>query len=343
MLRSKKKDFFIDITESDITYASVVWENGVGKLTGFEKQKFEDIRESRKILSRFYGPINRPYIPSFCCVHFRSEFVRKVTIDAPLRIQDSGFMRQYLLEEYSINSDESYVQVLNGSTGKRFNPEEAITKELIICGANSVDLKEEQEKLLALGCFPVRLELGSMTTLGGLLDYAAEEGTPTIFLDLGQNASQVFIFHKGQIHLIRSIPFGVNSMVTILQEELGLEDEGSSRKLLFSKTFDFKQNSKIMLDKILKELQTSIDYFEVQTGQTVGTLYVGALPEVLRWIEQVTSETLGLRALSIDYGRWLEICGIELKKDVNLISLDTSWFNIFSMLTAESVYQMGGV
>ncbi len=83
----------------------------------------------------------------------------------------------------------------------------------------------------------------------------------------------MFIFGNEQVDICRPIPYGLNSMFPTVQSELGLKDEDSARKLFFSNTFDFTELGPSLLKKMLKELQASTGFYEVQTGQTIGQIF----------------------------------------------------------------------
>ena len=77
----------------------------------------------------------------------------------------------------------------------------------------------------------------------------------------------------------RPIPQGLESMIPVVQKELGLKDEESAKKLFYSNTFDFTSMGNALIKKLLKELQSSIGFYEVQTGQSVGLLHGTQLPQ----------------------------------------------------------------
>ena len=87
-----------------------------------------------------------------------------------------------------------------------------------------------------------------------------------------------------------------------------------------------------LLRKMLKELQASTGFYEVQTGQTIGQLFVTLLPKNLGWIETVLSRNLGVPLLRVDYEPWLEYLGIRGGADVQLANLDNRWFGLMSLM-----------
>src|SRR5213083_683655 len=95
-------------------------------------------------------------------------------------------------------------------------------------------------------------------------------------------------------------------MVPIVQKELGLKDEESARKLFYSNTFDFTGMGPLLIKKLLKELQSSIGFYEVQTGQSVGQVLITQLPPKLSWLEGAVTSNLGIASLKLDPVPWLQ-------------------------------------
>ena len=152
-----------------------------------------------------------------------------------------------------------------------------------------------QSALLEGGIYPERLELGSLATLGGVVDCLAhaKSKTPSLVLEIGVDATQSFIVTAGGgVEASRPIQQGLDAMVPIVQKELGLKDEDSARKLFYSNTFDFTGMGPLLIKKLLKELQSSIGFYEVQTGQSVGQVLTTQLSPKLAWLDAAIASSL---------------------------------------------------
>jgi hypothetical protein len=66
-----------------------------------------------------------------------------------------------------------------------------------------------------------------------------------------------------------------------------------------------------LIKKLLKELQSSIGFYEVQTGQSIGQLVCAGLPDNLGWLGTTLGSTLGVSVLKPDFGPWLKANNIE--------------------------------
>jgi len=223
---------------------------------------------------------------------------------------------------------------LNASQGTQFQSDKLVGKELIFCGAPKAAILAEQERLLGYNIYPQRLELGTLATLGGMIRYSRLVGlkSPTLMLEITEDQAQVLIFHGDQLDVARPIPYGLSSMYPLVQQELGLKDEDSARKLFSSNTFDFTEMGPVLLKKMLKELQASTGFYEVQTGQTIGQIYLNLLPENLGWVGRTLSRTLGVDVLEPDFATWLSGSNVSLSDGVETSKLDKRWFGLFALM-----------
>ena len=187
---------------------------------------------------------------------------------------------------------------------------------------------------MSFGIYPERVELSTLALLGGLISYSEikERIAPTLFLEISSDSAQVLIYQGNHLDVARPIPYGLNSMYPIIQRELGLKDESSARKLFSSNTFDFTEMGGLLLKKLLKELQASTGFYEVQTGQTIGEIFLSALPDNLSWIGSTLSRILGVDVLVPEYSDWFSAHSIEWQDQADLLSLGSRWFGLFSLM-----------
>jgi len=121
-------------------------------------------------------------------------------------------------------------------------------------------------------------------------------------------------------------------MVPIVQKELGLKDEESARKLFYSNAFDFTGMGATLLKKLLKELQSSIGFYEVQTGQSIGQVICTLLPPKLGWLQTVVAAQLGVPVLDVDIAKWLPARGISMAPGVATGELSNNGLGLFSLM-----------
>ena len=124
-------------------------------------------------------------------------------------------------------------------------------------------------------------------------------------------------------------PTGYRPWFRSSRRSSGLKDEESARRLFYSNSFDFTGLGPQLIKKLVRELQASVGFYEVQTGQTIGQLYCAHLPAKLAWLQKTVSDMLGVRVLNMDFRSWLKELGITLaehggrrKRRLNLARTD---------------------
>lgn len=239
-------------------------------------------------------------------------FIRKASLDAK-KMKEESYLNEVLVSQFRVEPEKMTLALIGAGSGLGIDPANPATKEALFCGSFTEDFKKVQDDLIAAGLFPEAIELGSVAMLGGLLSYLSfvENKTPTLFLEVGKETTNCYILNTNGVDLARPIALGVNSIIPLVQKELGLKDEESAAKLFFSNTFDFGGMGPALIKKLLKELQSSIGFYEVQTGQSIGQLVCAGLPDNLSWLGSTLGSTLGVNVLKPDFGPWLKANGIE--------------------------------
>lgn len=341
MFRSSKKEHFIDLAKSSVLLASVDFSEAVPKLL-FVKEYFNGQAEVRKAVKEYFSS-KTGYAPVNCIIHPRSTFIRKFSLEVPARARDREYLIGVLKNEYLIEPEEYNLKILNATNGMLFDPEVGLEKELVFCGAKQEEIEDLQDQLIKLGVYPRAIEIGRIGIIGGLLNYTVSKQEPTLLLNINKDASLVTVIFRNHLDLIRPVSFGINSMIPAMQEELALEDEKAAYDLLFSNTFDFRSQAPVLLQKLIKELQMSIDYYEVQTGQSVGSLCIMDLPEELDWVRQEFVAALNLEVFSVDYRNWLSMNEVEIHESVDIDQAGPRWMALLSSIVSKGMHHMGGV
>lgn len=337
MLRKKTEELFVEIKEYSILAAKTLKYGGESVLMSAVECPAGDFASIKKFLHNFFGNKKGKYVKAYCNVNPISRFVRKITLDSAMKAKDPTFINEILKEDFGIDRQDFEVKILNGLTGIEFNPDTNKSRDLVFCGALREEIEKCQSALLQLGIYPQRMELGGMAMLGGFMMDTTEINVPTIILETNGDNSQVFILYQKRFDLMRTIPYGVDDIIPLIQKELALSDAVSARKVLFSNTFDFTEKGPVLLDELFKELQALVDYYEVQTGQSVKGLFIGSLPSHLDWISRSLSQSIGLNQLKIDYPRWLESRGTKIDKNVDVSLFDSRWFSLFSLINYNDI------
>ncbi len=250
------------------------------------------------------------------------------------RVKEPGYFAEVCSQQFRIEQDKYTIALLNSTDGTDYDVGKAVQKDVLFCGLPSEDVEKSQTGLLEWGIYPERLELGSVALLGGVVDYLAhtKSKTPTLVLEIGAESTHSFIVTSGGVEASRPIPQGLDAMVPIVQKELGLKDEESARKLFYSNTFDFTGMGPLLIKKLLKELQSSIGFYEVQTGQSVGQVLSTQLSPKLAWLDAAIAGALGVTSLKIDPTAWLQSRHITVPEALAPNAKDIRWFGLLALM-----------
>lgn len=273
------------------------------------------------------------YLNANCGVYPPRRLVRCATLE-PKRMKEAGYFTEILTTNFRLEPDKYTIYVLNAPDGTDLDPNKTLQKEALFCGMLNDDVITVQDGLLAAGIYPERLELGSVGMLGGIIDYLkfSKSDAPTLVLEIGPETTHSFILASTGLQASRPIAQGLESMLPVVQKELGLKDAESARKLFFSNTFDFTGMGPLLVKRLLKELQSSIGFYEVQTGQSVGQILCLGLPPKLAWLEGAIAGALGIGTLKLEIEPWLQAHGVTLAAPVAAQRLDARWFGLLSLM-----------
>ena len=276
------------------------------------------------------------YLNAVCGVNPARRVVRRATLDLK-RLKEAAYFAEVLSSQFRVESEKYTIYALNAPDGSDLDVNKAVQKEALFCGLPTDDIVLAQDGLLVDGIFPDRLELTSVATLGAVVDYLAfkKSKTPTLVLEVGNDATHSFIVSSTGVETSRPIPQGLNSMVPVVQEELGLKDEESAKKLFFSNTFDFTGMGAKLIRRLLKELQSSIGFYEVQTGQSVGQVLCTGIPPKLAWLDATIANALGIGGLKLELAPWLQSRQITVAPAASS-ALDTRWLGILALMVQYS-------
>jgi hypothetical protein len=118
----------------------------------------------------------------------------------------------------------------------------------------------------------------------------------------------------------------------MVQQELNLKDEESARRLFFSNTFDFTGMGPVLLKKLLRELHSSIGFYEVQTGQSISQVVCMLLPSKLSWLEAVIASQLGVGAHKSKLTPWFQSLGLTFAAEHQSTEFDARWLGLFGLM-----------
>jgi hypothetical protein len=272
-------------------------------------------------------------LQAVCGIHPSRRILRRVTLDLKLA-KDPAYLNDLVSSQFRVDPAQYALTMLHPFEGTEYDPGKATQPEVAICGLPTEEVTAAQTALLDRGIYPDRLELGAVAMVGGLSDYLRRQSmaAPTLLLEMGREGTHSYILSSRGFEASRTIPEGLDAMVPVVQKELGLKDAESARKLFYSNTFDFTGMGPALVRRLLRELQSSIGFFEVQTGQSVGRLRCAHLPPELAWLEGTLAAQLGVEVLELDLPAWLKSHDITLGERLRDTELSPRWFGLFSLI-----------
>jgi hypothetical protein len=335
MLFSKKtKGFFVEMNESSVLMARTTSATAPMEIEELQECPLGDeaaFAEALRVVQQKKPPSG--YLHATVGIYPSRRIVRRHTLELK-KMKDAAYMPEVFSQQLRIEQDKFTLAMLNAGDGADYDLAKASQKDVIFCGAPNEEINAVQESLLNLGVFPERLELGSVASLGAIVDYLAYEKskTPTLVLDIGNDTTHSFILSSAGIEASRPIPQGLEAMVPVVQKELGLKDEESARKLFRSNTFDFTGMGPLLIKRLLKELQSSIGFYEVQTGQSVGQVICIQLSPKLAWLEGSLATALGIATLKINQVPWLRSRSVTVPEGLEKAAGDFRWFGLMGLM-----------
>lgn len=333
-LQKKAKNFFIDSNDH------VVWLARASKGSApfiveeviecgpNDEQAFREALRSLQV-----GKNSTGYVHATCGINAPRRAVRKVTLETK-RLKEPDYLNEVAAQQLRIEPDQYALAILSASMGTDYDIAKGGQKDALMCGLPSVDIQQSQDALLASGVFPETIELSSVASIGAMVDYLtfAKIKAPVLMLEVEAETTSSFIVTSAGLEASRPIQQGLNAMIPVVQKELGLKDEDSAKKLFLSNTFDFTGMGSILIKKLIKELQSSIGFYEVQTGQSIAQVVCTLLPTKLAWLEAAIAADLGVSVLRPDIPAWLQSHQITLADGVQPQAQDVRRLGLFGLM-----------
>jgi Tfp pilus assembly PilM family ATPase len=331
---AKSKNFFIDFSEHAVLVARTSKADApfvVEDIIECAPGDTEALAAALKVLQ----PVKTPsgYVHASCGINAPRRAIRKVVLETK-RLKEPEYLNEVAVQQLRIEPNQYTLAILNPSTGVDYDIIKAAHKDALMCGLPSADIELAQASLLAAGIYPETVELSSIAGVGAMIDYLAfaKIKAPVLVLEIGAEVTNSFIVTPAGVEASRPIQQGLEAMIPVVQKELGLKDEASARKLFLSNTFDFTGMGSVLIKRLIKELQSSIGFYEVQTGQSVAHVACVLLPSKLVWLEGAIASDLGVSVLKADVPAWLQSQQIALSDAVPVNSQDIRRIGLFGLM-----------
>lgn len=333
ILSRKSKGFFVDLNDHTLTIARA---SGSDRSIVVEEIKSCTAKNSaavENLLKEIQPKRSGNYVHATCGVYGASRLIRRAPVDQK-RLKEPAYLNEIATNQCRIETDKYTLVALNPTDGLDFDPSNPAAKDVLFAGMAGEEINAIQKRLLETGIYPDKLELGTLAVLGALVDYLkfTETKSPTLVLEVDGESTQSYILSDSGVDAARVIPQGLDAMIPVVQKELGLKDEESARKLFYSNTFDFTGMAPALIKKLIKELQSSIGFYEVQTGQSIGNVFCTLVPSKMGWLQSAIGNQLGVGVLDVTCSAWLKARGITLATSLPAGEAESKYLGLFSLM-----------
>lgn len=334
LFASKPKGVFIEFTDHARRVMRANSHKSPMIIEGLAECEADDEEGWEQIVEHFL-PKNAPngLLLASCGVNPPKRLVRHGEID-PRKIKEDDYISEFAAKQFRIDPANYTLALLNAKDGSDFNTDDPDGEQVIFAGISNDSIAEIQDQFIEQNVYPERMELGTLASIGALVDYLkfTKSKQPVVVLELDMDIAYSFIVSDEGLLASRLLPQGLKSMLPVVQKELGLKDEESARKLFFSNTFDFTGMGPKLITRLINELQSSIGFFEVQTGQSIGNVICPNLSSKLSWLEAVIASQMGVRSLELNLKPWLESRGITFSSDTAETEITREWLGVLSLM-----------
>lgn len=333
MFGSKSKGLFFDLAGDTAMVARTTGLSAPFVIEELREVPLGDPAEVADAVRSIAGVRGSGYATASCAVYPNGRLVSRLAIEGR-KLRDEGYLLQHVADSLKIDAAAYSLVPITLGEGSDLASQKTPPKEILVCGAPSAELVAVQNRLLEYGLFPERLEIGSVSTIGGIMSQLrfTDNKSPVLLLEIGTESTFVSVLGHDGVEITRSVAFGISSMIPLVQKELALKDEESARKLFFSNSFDFTGMGPQLTKRLLRELQASIGFYEVQTGQSINQLCCTLLPAKVTWLQRTLADVLGMKVLTLDTAAWLKSMGIDLADGVQVQDLPPVWTSLLCLM-----------
>jgi|GEM_PF-5109420 len=314
MFKKKAKGLFAEVSHYQVRLARTDRLSAPVEVEALETIPITTTAETRRAIEAFAGVQKGSYCQAQASVYPRDRFIHRNSSESAARTRAEDFATKTLSTDLERKAKETGFHVLNPSTGQVYNATESPSRETLFVGAGKENLQEEQKRLIELGIYPTRLEISSISLFAGVKRAVVEEDMDgsALVIEFSESTSYAYVVNLSGLALSHSIDFGVSAIANSIQKELGLQDSLSARKVMLSKTFDFRDMASTLLHDLIIQVRASTGQFEVQTGKSVHYLFIPGLPSSLSWISEILAEKLGMERWKPTLSEWLNASGITV-------------------------------
>ena len=334
MFQKKSKGLFAEVSHYQVRLARTDRTIAPVEVEAVDLIPITTVEETREAINAFAGNPKSAYIQAQCSIYPEDRFIFRHHQENAARSKQDDFAEKALLGELKVEPENVRYRILHPGTGKSYNPDELLSRVTLFVGASREGLKNEQKRLIDLGLYPNRLEISSVSLYAGIKKALAEKemDTSVLVIEFAENSSYGYVINPTGLALSHPIDFGISAVAKSIQSELGLQDTLSARKVMLSKTFDFRDMGSTLLRHLILQVRASTGQFEVKTGKSVHYIFIPDLPDSLSWVGEILAEELGMEVWRPALTDWSSSGGIELSSRASQHENLSEFFPLFCQM-----------
>lgn len=263
-----------------------------------------------------------------------SQFIYRTKLEPKIKNQGIRGLSVLIKERFNVDLAQNKVAVLSADTGLEINEK---TKEfpdnICIIGAQKNELKSIQEEMMRVNIFLQKLYFTSLAIPFGLGDYNRTFNfkRPILVVDFSMQRSCVYVVGGDKVLAAYPPTHGFKNLLSLARKECNLPDDISTYRFLTSEVSPNNEVVPQLLQRMVSDIKSYIDFFEVQAGDVVDALFFVGLPDKMSWLREALSKILEINLLKVDYKNWFEKRKISFDSDVNLKKVSNdNWFGTIS-------------
>lgn len=236
-------------------------------------------------------------------------FLYRTKLDSKLRNQGIKALVPILKDRFNIDLSQNKVGVLDAEKGIEVDEKMGLLPENIcIIGAQKKELKSIQDELAANQFIMQKLGFSSLLLPQGIASYQKmlHMEKPVLVLDFLIQRSCVYVVGRGQILAAYPPTHGLKNLLTLGRKELNLQDDITTLRYLTKEITRHDDQMEMLLSRLLSDVKSFVNFFEIQTNESIENIFVAGLPNELFWIEVFLSKSLEIPQFAIDYEEWMK-------------------------------------
>ncbi len=330
------RNYFVEITDYHILMAEVSFEaDGTVSLDSVSLSPVESEDQLKDFITEHLHLKKDQLAPCICSIYPKYRFLKKATVIDPSIFEDSSKLKSWVYDsKFEIDIDRSLYTLLNASTGSSLSSTAKDPTDVLLAGAPQEIWNNTQMMLQEYGIYPVHLQLGMLSIIGGVLAYldAIHYKDPLLVIEINAERSTFYIIGHSQLVDIKEVEFGLNHILPIIQETLGFKDEQTVRELFYTEAFDFSEIAPIVLKRFVKEIESIKNELKEKKSWAIEKIFLPLIPRGMDWISSSLGKISFINELHVDYPVLLKALNVKTTVPSLVRTLDRRYFSLLSLM-----------